>query len=55
VLRFCRTVSLPGDLSGGRIAAQVNSTLTQFSTIKKVQILEKDGHCFDDLSGQNNC
>jgi hypothetical protein len=55
VLRFCRSTSLPGDLSGGRITAQVNATLTQFSTIKKVQILEKNGSCFDDLSGQNNC
>lgn len=55
VMAFCKTVSLPGDLSGGRIKAQITKTLTQFATVTSVQILTKDGHCFDDLSGQNNC
>ncbi len=55
VMAFCKTVSLPGDLSGGRIKAQVDKTLTQFATIHTVQILTKDGHCFDDLSGRDQC
>lgn len=55
VVAFCKTVSLPGDLSGGRIKTQIAKTLTQFATVTSVQILTKDGHCFDDLSGQNNC
>jgi hypothetical protein len=54
-LKFCRTVSLPGDLSGARITAQIGKTLTQFSTITRVQILNSSGHCFNDLSGQDNC
>ncbi len=55
VVAFCKTVSLPGDLSGGRIKTQITKSLTQFATVTSVQILTKDGHCFDDLSGQNNC
>lgn len=55
VVAFCKTVSLPGDLSGGRIKTQITKTMTQFATVSSVQILNKDGHCFDDLSGQNNC
>lgn len=55
VVAFCKAVSLPGDLSGGRIKTQITKTITQFGTISSVQILNKDGHCFDDLSGQNNC
>ncbi|HEU5440306.1 MAG TPA: GerMN domain-containing protein [Ktedonobacterales bacterium] len=54
-LQFCRTTSLAGDLTGPRIKAEITKTLTQFSNIKQVVILNKDGECFDDLSGQNNC
>jgi spore germination protein GerM len=55
VLKFCRATQLAGDLTGARIAAQLVATLTQFSTIKKAQILTSTGHCFNDLSGQDNC
>ncbi len=54
-LKFCRTVSLAGDLTGGYIRSEINSTLLQFPTIKKVVILTASGSCFDDLSGQNLC
>lgn len=54
-LQFCRTTSLAGDLTGPRIKAEITKTLTQFSNIKQVVILTKDGACFDDLSGQNAC
>jgi spore germination protein GerM len=55
VFKFCRATQLAGDLTGGRIKAQLNATLTQFATIKKVQILTNMGHCFDDASGQDIC
>jgi len=55
VLKFCRVVQLAGDLTGARIAAELNAALTQFATIKKAQILTSAGHCFNDLSGQDNC
>ncbi|HEY7092758.1 MAG TPA: hypothetical protein VH393_06250 [Ktedonobacterales bacterium] len=55
VLKFCRATQLAGDLVGPRIKAQLNATLTQFSTITKTQILSNTGHCFDDSSGQDNC
>ncbi len=54
-LQFCRTTSLPGDLSGAYITSEINATLKQFSNIKNVVILNAQGGCFDDLSGQNLC
>ena len=54
-LQFCRATSLAGDLTGLRITAEITSTLTQFSNIKRVVVLTKDGACFDDFSGQNAC
>lgn len=54
-LRFCRTVSLSGDLTGGVIAAEITQTILQFPNNAKVVILTKDGGCFNDLSGRNNC
>lgn len=55
VLRFCRGISLAGDLTGGRISAQIVATLKQFPTITKTQILTNTNHCFNDLSGLDNC
>jgi hypothetical protein len=55
VVKFCRATQLAGDLTGARIKAQLNATLTQFATIKKVQILTSTVHCFDDASGQDIC
>ncbi|HEY7834419.1 MAG TPA: hypothetical protein VIG30_12660 [Ktedonobacterales bacterium] len=54
-LRFCRPTTLPGDLSGGRIKAEITATLTQFPNVTKVIILNDTGHCFDDLSGGDLC
>lgn len=54
-LRFCRIVSLSGDLTGGVIAAEITQTILQFPNNTKVVILTKDGGCFNDLSGRNNC
>jgi hypothetical protein len=55
ILKFCRATRLAGDLTGGRIKAQLNATLTRFATIKKVQVLTNTGQCFDDASGQDIC
>ena len=54
-LRFCRTLSLPGELTDARIKAEITKTLTQFSTITSVTIITREGHCFGDLSGQDTC
>jgi hypothetical protein len=54
-LRFCRTLALPGELTDARIKAEITKTLTQFSTITSVTIITREGHCFGDLSGQDNC
>jgi len=54
-LKFCRPTTLPGEGTGGRIKAEINATLLQFPSIKKVVILGQNGTCWDDLSGQNQC
>lgn len=54
-LKFCRTVSLAGDLTGGRITAQVDAILTQFPSTQQVVILTDTGSCFNDLRGGNLC
>jgi hypothetical protein len=54
-LQFCRPTTLPGEGTGARIKAEINATLMQFSSIKKVVILNASGGCWDDLSGQNLC
>jgi hypothetical protein len=54
-IKFCRTVQLAGDLTGARIAAEINKTMLQFSNIHKVITLTKDGGCFNDFQGANAC
>lgn len=54
-LKFCRATSLAGDLTGGRIVAEINTTLLQFSNIKQVVILTQTGGCFNDFKGTNDC
>jgi len=55
-IQFCRTISSAGVGSDARIITEVTTTLTQFSsTIQKVVILTKDGHCFGDESGKDVC
>lgn len=54
-LKFCRQTSLPGDLTGAYIKAELTKTLTQFATIQSVVILDVSGGCFDDLRGGNLC
>ena len=54
-LKFCRSLTSPGIGADARVQAQINATLKQFSNIKKVVILTRDGHCFADESGQDFC
>jgi hypothetical protein len=54
-LQFCRSTNSPGIGADARVTAEINATLKQFPSIKKVVILTKDGHCFGDLSGKDSC
>lgn len=54
-IKFCRTIQLAGDLTGSRIAAEINKTMLQFSNIHQVVILNSNGGCFNDFQGANAC
>ena len=54
-IKFCRSMQLAGDLTGARTSAEINKTMLQFSNIKHVVILTKDGACFNDFQGANAC
>ena len=54
-LRFCRTLASPGVGADARVQSEINATLKQFASIKKVIILTTDGHCFGDESGRDLC
>ena len=54
-LQFCRQTSSPGEDTDGRVKAEITATLEQFSSIKKVVMLNQSGHCFADLSGGDLC
>ena len=54
-LQFCRSINSPGIGADARVQAEINATLKQFSNIKKVVILNKDGHCFADEIGNDRC
>lgn len=50
-VKFCKQTMLAGDLSGGIVSGQIEKTLKQFATIKKVRVLNSSGNCFDDMRG----
>ncbi|WP_338252042.1 hypothetical protein [Dictyobacter halimunensis] len=54
-VKFCRATASPGIGTDTRILAEIKATLTQFSNIKNVVVLTKDGHCFGDESGLDHC
>jgi hypothetical protein len=54
-LQFCRPTSSPGVGADARVTAEITKALTQFSTITKVVILLRNGHCFGDESGLDRC
>jgi hypothetical protein len=54
-LKFCR-VSLSGGIGvDARVLAEINATLLQFATVKKVAVLNIQGHCCGDESGMDRC
>lgn len=54
-VRFCRSMTSAGIGQDARARAQIEATLTQFSTIRSVRLLGQDGHCLFDASGQDRC
>lgn len=54
-VRFCRAMTSAGIGQDARVRAQIEATLTQFSTIRSVRLLGADGHCLFDESGQDRC
>ena len=54
-LQVCRTFDAIGTMSDATAQETIKATLLQFSTVKKVIILTKDGNCQFDMSGQNLC
>jgi Sporulation and spore germination len=54
-LQFCRPTTSPGIGADARITAEISRTLTQFASITKVAILNRQGDCFGELSGLNRC
>ncbi len=54
-VKFCRSLNSPGIGADARVTAEINATLKQFPRIKKVVILNRDGHCFADSIGKDLC
>lgn len=53
--KFCRATLSPGEGTDARVLAELKATLLQFASIKQVAVLNIQGHCFGDLSGQDRC
>lgn len=54
-LQFCRTIVSAGVGDDARTKSSLTATLKQFKSIKSVIILDKNGNCFGDMSGENKC
>ncbi len=54
-LKFCKTVVSRGVGDDARAISAVQATLKQFSTVQSVIVLDRDGNCLGDQSGQNLC
>lgn len=54
-LQFCKTLIQGGVGDVARTKSAINATLLQFPTIKSVIILDKNGNCWADESGENRC
>ncbi|MBZ8180355.1 GerMN domain-containing protein [Oscillatoria salina] len=54
-VQFCRDVVTQGVGDDARIQTSIKQTLKQFSTVDSVVILDKNGNCFADASGRNQC
>jgi len=54
-LRFCRVFDHLGVVADGQAESELKTTLKQFDSVKQVLILNRNGDCEFDLSGQNLC
>lgn len=54
-LQFCRTVVSAGVGDDARAKSAVTATLKQFRGVQSVVILDKNGNCLGDMSGENRC
>lgn len=54
-LKFCRQFVSNGVVSDGQAKSELSDTLKQFANVTKVVILNIEGNCLFDLSGQNLC
>ena len=54
-LQFCQQVLSAGVGDDARAKSAIEATLKQFSSINRVIILNVDGSCFGDQSGENRC
>ncbi|MEI7578541.1 MAG: DUF333 domain-containing protein [bacterium] len=50
-VKFCRSTTLSGDMSGFIVEQQIVKTLKQFPTIQSVRILNVAGDCYNDMKG----
>lgn len=55
ILKFCRPFDHLGVVADGQAASELKASLLQFSTIKRVMILNSNGNCEFDLSGLELC
>jgi len=54
-LQFCRQVVSAGVGDDARLLSSVNATLKQFSTLRSIVVLDQNGNCLGDMSGENRC
>lgn len=54
-LQFCRIMPSGGIGDDARATSSLTATLKQFTNVKSVIILDQDGNCFGDMSGDNRC
>jgi hypothetical protein len=54
-LKFCRQVISGGIGDDARAISSINATLKQFPLVKEAIILDRNGNCFGDQSGENMC
>ena len=54
-LQFCRSVLSGGVGDDARMTSALKTTLKQFPTIRSVVLLDQNGNCLGDLSGDNRC
>lgn len=54
-LQFCKTIVSAGVGADARTKSSITATLKQFKGVQSVIILDKNGNCFGDMSGDNRC